>query len=105
MLGGDRSPRARAAPEAPPSGTARSYALMRLRQEQISARGELVATSGGYTARWVSCVPAARRAGAPGPFYVNKRPWRRLQALLIAVCGHMPCGESKACRCRTYSGR
>ena len=50
MLGGDRPPRARAAPEAPPSGTARSYALMRLRQEQISARGELVATSGGYRA-------------------------------------------------------
>ena len=62
MLGGDRPPRARAAPEAPPSGTARSYALMRLRQEQISARGELVATSGGYTARWASCVPAARKA-------------------------------------------
>ena len=95
MLGGGRPPWARAAPEAPPSGTARSYALMRLRQEQISARGELVATSGGYTARWASCVPAARRAGAPGPFYVNKRPWRRLQALLIALRGHLLCGERK----------
>ena len=62
MLGVDRPPRAPAAPEAPPSGTARSYALVRLRQEQISARGELVATSGGYTARWASCVPATRKA-------------------------------------------
>ena len=50
MLGGDRVPLTPAAPEAPPSGTARLYALMRLRQEQISARGELVATSGGYRA-------------------------------------------------------
>ena len=65
MLGGGRPPWARAAPEAPPSGTARSYALMRLRQEQISARGELAATSGGYRA--LGKLRACRPEGPAGP--------------------------------------